>query len=177
MRDGGLIKVRSWSPDGQVSDIEEFIFKAPRDLWEISLSPPDSPRSPELAVDSERGTFWEAGVSAESPLNLVIDMGEKREIRGFTYQPARREFLGTIERNTLEDTTHGAVNEYRLLGSEDGETWKVLAEGQFKYRKYAFLDSKRIDFPETVSCRYLKFTAISSINEGETVNVEDLSVY
>ena len=176
MKDGGVLRVRSWSPEGQVSDIEEFVFRAPRDQWKISCLPQKDKSEPALAVDPEKGTFLEAPIT-DGPVSLVIDMQEERNLKGFIYQPARREVLGTIERGSLEDTTRGAVDEYRLLGSKNGETWDVLAEGSFKYRKYAFLDAKRIDFEAALRCRYLKFEAISAIHGGDTVNVEDLSVF
>jgi len=174
--EGGVVRVRSWSPDGQVSDIEEFVFRAPRDKWNLSFRDSALSGDPGLAVDPEKGTFPEASIT-DAPVSLVIDMREERALRGFIYQPARREVLGTIKRNSLEDTTRGAIEKYRLLGSPDGEAWNVLSEGSFKYRKYAFLDAKKIDLAEPASCRYLKFEAISAINGGDTVNVEDFSVY
>ena len=174
--EGGVVKVRSWSPDGQVSDIEEFVFKAPRDQWSIRLESAGSSGSLDLAADSKEGTFWESEFSGE-PVSLLIDMGRERTLGGFSYQPARREVYGTIERNSLEDTTRGAIDRYRLLGSKDGEAWETLSEGNFEYRKYAFLDAKVIDFSQPANCRYLKFQAISVINEGDTVNVQDLAVF
>ena len=176
MSEGGIVRVRSWSPDGQVSDIEEFVFKAPRDKWEISTQPHGDEGDPALAVDDDKGTVWECGIT-DSPASLTIDMQEERALRGFIYQPARREVFGAIERNSLEETTRGAVAEYRLLGSRDGENWEILSEGKFQYRKYAFLDARRIDFSEPVNCRHLRFEALSAIDDGDTVNVEDFSVY
>lgn len=177
LKAGALIRARSYSPDGQVSDIEEFVIKAPTENWSINVSTPSPPGFINLAIDQQPGTFWEAGFTAGDPINFIIDMGESNELRGFLYQPARREFYGTVERNALEDTTYGAIQDYQLLASPGGATWEPVVEGSFNYRKYAFLDPKRINFTDPVTCRYLKFVALSSINESDKVNVEDFSVF
>ena len=112
------------------------------------------------AIDGDRKTVWRA--SALTP--LVVDMGDKVEVSGFSYAPS----IG-------EDLT-GTIYKYAFYVSLDGESWtKCEASGEFSNIMHNPVPYF-VRFGKTYPARYFKLEPLSEINNKNVVTVGEVGI-
>ena len=123
----------------------------------------DTPAS--NAIDGNISTFWSTGWSkgtTEFPNWLSVDLGESKTLCGINY-------------TARQNNTNGAVGDYRVFVSDDGESWgSAVAGGKFvtgNAKQSAYFDA-------AVTGRYVKFVAYNDIGAAktETTTVAEFSV-
>lgn len=133
----------------QLSDV-------PVDGWQVVGGNADSRK----AIDGDRKTVWRA--SALTP--LVVDMGDKVEVSGFSYAPS----IG-------EDLT-GTIYKYAFYVSLDGESWtKCEASGEFSNIMHNPVPYF-VRFGKTYPARYFKLEPLSEINNKNVVTVGEVGI-
>ena len=133
----------------QLSDV-------PVDGWQVVGGNADSRK----AIDGDRKTVWRA--SALTP--LVVDMGDKVEVSGFSYAPS----IG-------EDLT-GTIYKYAFYVSLDGESWtKCEASGEFSNIMHNPVPYF-VRFGKTYPARYFKLEPLSEINNKNVVTVCEVGI-
>ena len=133
----------------QLSDV-------PVDGWQAVGGNADSRK----AIDGDRKTVWRA--SALTP--LVVDMGDKVEVSGFSYAPS----IG-------EDLT-GTIYKYAFYVSLDGESWtKCEASGEFSNIMHNPVPYF-VRFGKTYPARYFKLEPLSEINNKNVVTVGEVGI-
>lgn len=133
----------------QLSDV-------PVDGWQVVGGNADSRK----AIDGDRKTVWRA--SALTP--LVVDMGDKVEVSGFSYAPS----IG-------EDLT-GTVYKYAFYVSLDGQSWtKCEASDEFSNIMHNPMPYF-VRFGKTYPARYFKLEPLSEINNKNTVTVGEVGI-
>ena len=112
------------------------------------------------AIDGDRKTVWRA--SALTP--LVVDMGDKVEVSGFSYAPS----IG-------EDLT-GTIYKYAFYVSLDGQSWtQCEASGEFSNIMHNPVPYF-VRFGKTYPARYFKLEPLSEINNKNVVTVGEVGV-
>ena len=133
----------------QLSDV-------PVDGWQVVGGNADSRK----AIDGDRKTVWRA--SALTP--LVVDMGDKVEVSGFSYAPS----IG-------EDLT-GTIYKYAFYVSFDGQSWtKCEASGEFSNIMHNPVPYF-VRFGKTYPARYFKLEPLSEINNKNVVTVGEVGI-
>ena len=133
----------------QLSDV-------PVNGWQVVGGNADSRK----AIDGDRKTVWRA--SALTP--LVVDMGDKVEVSGFSYAPS----IG-------EDLT-GTIYKYAFYVSLDGQSWtKCEASGEFSNIMHNPVPYF-VRFGKTYPARYFKLEPLSEINNKNVVTVGEVGV-
>lgn len=133
----------------QLSDV-------PVDGWQVVGGNADSRK----AIDGDRKTVWR--VSALTP--LVVDMGDKVEVSGFSYAPS----IG-------EDLT-GTIYKYAFYVSLDGQSWtKCEASGEFSNIMHNPVPYF-VRFGKTYPARYFKLEPLSEINNKNVVTVGEVGI-
>lgn len=128
----------------------------PVDGWQVVGGNADSRK----AIDGDRKTVWRA--SALTP--LVVDMGDKVEVSGFSYTPS----IG-------EDLT-GTIYKYAFYVSLDGESWtKCEASGEFSNIMHNPVPYF-VRFGKTYPARYFKLEPLSGINNKNVVTVGEVGI-
>lgn len=128
----------------------------PVDGWQIVSGNADSRK----AIDGDRKTVWRA--SALTP--LVVDMGDKVEVSGFSYAPS----IG-------EDLT-GTIYKYAFYVSLDGQSWtKCEASGEFSNIMHNPVPYF-VRFGKTYPARYFKLEPLSEINNKNVVTVGEVGI-
>jgi len=114
------------------------------------------------AMDGNPGTIWHAvwwsGVSTPLPHEIVVDLGESREITGFTHltRPAA--------------SKNGNIKDYEVYLSDRPEAKKPLAKGT-PVAKGTFeneVGESVVKFDAPVKGRYFRLRALSNINGQPT---------
>lgn len=93
--------------------------------------------------------------------SLVIDMVDETSFDGFSFLPDR-------------STNNGLVLAYSFSVSDDGETWKDIAEGEFSNIENNPI-RQTIPLPKT-KARYIKFTPLR-LSQGNNASIADFKIY
>lgn len=132
------------------------LSNVPVDGWQVVGGNADSRK----AIDGDRKTVWRA--SALTP--LVVDMGNKVEVSGFSYAPS----IG-------EDLT-GTIYKYAFYVSLDGQSWtKCEASGEFSNIMHNPVPYF-VRFGKTYPARYFKLEPLSEINNKNVVTVGEVGI-
>lgn len=132
------------------------LSNVPVDGWQVVGGNVDSRK----AIDGDRKTVWRA--SALMP--LVVDMGNKVEVSGFSYAPS----IG-------EDLT-GTIYKYAFYVSLDGQSWtKCEASGEFSNIMHNPVPYF-VRFGKTYPARYFKLEPLSEINNKNVVTVGEVGI-
>lgn len=111
---------------------------------------------PENAVDGNPQTIWHSKWGDKThPHWLMVDFGEVRELRGFSYVPRA-------------DIGNGTISDFRLEVTTDGEKWTTAAKGQFACSAEEPLQS--IKFNKPVSCRAARLVAVGKKHGKGDIN-------
>ena len=133
----------------QLSDV-------PVDGWQVVGGNADSRK----AIDGDRKTVWRA--SALTP--LVVDVGDKVEVSGFSYAPSIGEDL------------RGTIYKYAFYVSLDGQSWtKCEASGEFSNIMHNPVPYF-VRFGKTYPARYFKLEPLSEINNKNVVTVGEVGI-
>jgi hypothetical protein len=132
------------------------LSNVPVDGWQVVGGNADSRK----AIDGDRKTVWRA--SALMP--LVVDMGNKVEVSGFSYAPS----IG-------EDLT-GTIYKYAFYVSLDGQSWtQCEASGEFSNIMHNPVPYF-VRFGKTYPARYFKLEPLSEINNKNVVTVGEVGI-
>lgn len=144
----------------QLSDI-------PADEWRV-VSPAtaaapgssDDKGVPVLAIDGNRNTVWRS--SALTP--LVVDMGRKVDVTGFSYAPA------------MGDDLTGTIYKYAFYISRDGKNWtKCDVNGEFSNIMHNPVPYF-VRFGKTYPARYFKLEPLAEINNKPCVSIAEVGI-
>ena len=78
---------------------------------------------------------------------LDWDLGKSHALSGIAYQPPR------------DGTRDGAIGRFKVFGSSDGTTWRLITDDNFIDVEKA-TDALFLPFPETVSARHIRFLPV-----------------
>ena len=83
------------------------------------------------------------------PHHLAVNLGEEKELEGFTYTPR-------------QSGNNGDIKEYEFYVSNDGENWgEPISSGEFTYSGKNKIE---IRFNQPVSGQYIKLVGLSAVN-------------
>lgn len=99
------------------------------------------------AIDEDPTTFWESDMN-----ELVVDLGENYNVKGFTYLPPQNRYM------------KGIVSHYTFSTSVDGKMWSSVATGEFSNIKNNPIE-QRVDF-ESVNAKFIKLKAINTVDKN-----------
>lgn len=147
MRGGG--ELTAWykaNPDMKTKISFEKIESVQTEV--IYASSEESGEGAKNLVDGDPNTIWHTMYSvtvAKHPHWVDFDMGDVKNIKGFTYLPR-------------QDGPNGNIKDYTIQVSMDGKNW---GEPVMKSAFARNLNEKRVMLPSPVKARYLRFTALS----------------
>lgn len=111
-------------------------------------------------IDCNRETFWKA----DGLWPVVIDLGAKYDIAGFTYAPVEGDDLS------------GTIFKYSFYVSMDGTTWKkCIVDGEFSNIMHNPVPYY-VRFGKKVEARYIKLVPLREINSRETTSVGEIGI-
>lgn len=166
---GGTVKAKAFIPDtNQASSTAVEIFDISSAGWKvISASSEQLPGEPkEAVIDGDADTIWHTRWNPDSPgypHEIVIDLGEKLTLQGFTYTPRTGSLNGTIKT-------------YEFYVSDDGSNWgKPGAKGEFGNIKNN-PTKQTILFKSPESGRYIKLVALCEVEGRNWASAAEIGV-
>jgi beta-galactosidase len=153
LSDGGVVQAweekAGYLTGGIVT--ETFPKQLVRRRWKVTASS-EQPNEGEAThvFDGNANTFWHTQYGlflAKHPHHISIDFGAPQTIAGLIYLPR-------------QDNRNGRIADYTLSLSDDGKTWRQVAQGRFP--DGTALQTIRLPKPETT--RHIRLTAHSEQN-------------
>ncbi|MFJ1424800.1 glycoside hydrolase family 2 TIM barrel-domain containing protein [Capnocytophaga canimorsus] len=147
MRKGG--KVTAWEegkPNSKITMVFDKIESIPMQVLSAS-SEESGEGNAQNMIDGDANTIWHTMYSvtvAKHPHWVDFDMGEMRNIKGFTYQPRTSGW-------------NGMVKDYSIWVSNDAKNWIEIKKGTFPRST----NIQRVMFDKVQKARYIRFTALS----------------
>ncbi len=113
-------------------------------------------------IDGHSDTFWHSrwqGNAPNYPHNLVIDLGKRYKLDGFTYLSRQ------------DGNINGRIDKFALYVSIDGKNWaKPVITGHFRNTDKLQV----VGFHRPVAGRYIKLVALSGINNNRYAAIAEL---
>jgi alpha-L-fucosidase len=170
LRDGGTVKAYSFINDECRSAVETVIFGVDRSLWKVVSVSLDSPfknggcAGVEFLLNDDPTTYWHTYHNDKSksapPHEVILDMGKKIEVTGFTLMPRNAE---------------GAPDQYEFHLSRDGKSWELAAAGRFDDLNVN-QGMRSVHLAAAKSSRYIRFVAKHVVDDGDYVVVAGIGV-
>ncbi len=145
------------------SAVKSAKYGVSKEKWKvISISSGDN-KSVERIIDGDANTDWEFGNNENKlPQSIIIDMGETRNISGFTFTPKQ---IGS---------NSNLISNYEFYTSEDNITWSKQSEGEFSNIKHNPIE--QIKTFAAVKARFLRFVATAAVGNGQSVSIAEIGV-
>lgn len=119
------------------------------------------------AIDGDPNTYWTSGgigrgmSGTKHPHELTVRFPQPVAMNGLVLMPRQN------DRDHLGDT-----REYTVEISDDGQDWKEVLRG----RLASTWEPQRVQFPQTVSTRQLRFTSLSGFGNDSSTALAELAV-
>ena len=113
----GVVTVSAVSVDmatGKQSTVSREEFGVSRTKWKVIAADANAAR----VIDGEAWPGWHQ--RGMMPADLVINLGESLEIKGFRYLPDQSDYFPS-----------GIITFYEFYVSDNGSEWKLVSEGEF----------------------------------------------
>lgn len=142
----------------KASNASTLTAGVPKTKWKIVSAPAGT--NAKAAIDGNAATFWHTHMKQElrPPQSFVVDMGEARKLRAFTYLPRQ------------DGTTNGMTDRYVFEISLDGKSWKKVAEGEFGNLRANPIEQTISFTPE--KARYFRFTGTHALDKNHVSAAE-----
>lgn len=135
---------------------EEKLSDVPVDDWRVVGGDTNSC----LAIDGNKKTVWHS--STLTP--LIVDMGRKIDINGFSYTPS------------VNDDLTGTIYKYAFYVSLDGNSWvKCETAGEFSNIMHNPV-SYFVRFGKSYAARYFKLESLSEISNKSCISIAEIGI-
>ena len=116
-----------------------------------------------LMLDGDKTTMtW---IDKGFPVDVVIDMGETQNLKGFRYLPDQGDYW-----------LRGIITNYEFAVSNDGKEWNTVSGGEFANIAHNPL-WQVVKFKEPVDARYFRFRAIRNSKGWGDFGCAELDVF
>ena len=162
-------KVHSYAADetsGYKTDVIIDEFGVARDKWKVVSVDGKVSKDAVKAIDNDPKSFFITDNSAEKhPHELIIDMGEKLSINGFSYLPRQ------------DGQKDGIVYEYAFFVSEDGKSWEEpVALGTFSNIENNPI-AQVIKFNKCLNSRFIKLISKSTVRNSNISSFAEIDIF
>jgi hypothetical protein len=116
-------------------------------------------------IDGDPNTFWQAGApqgrGSKYPHVLTVSFNAPVSFDGLVLMPRQ---------NHREH--EGDIREYTVEVSDDGNAWREVARGAL----VSTFEPQPVRFPQTITARYLKLTALTGFGTDTTAALSELAI-
>jgi alpha-L-fucosidase len=157
----GKLEVRAIANDpvsGKCSPVTQEKFDIPRKDWKIIGIESDAAYR---ILDGNPSTAWHQNRDLKMPVDIIIDLGEKQNLCGFSYLPDQTRATGYI-------------SNYQFYVSEDNSDWKMVDEGEFaNINNNPLMQIKKF---EAVKARYIRLRALKNTRGNDDVGYAEIDI-
>lgn len=165
---GGTVRARAFLPDENKQSLAvSESFGLAKAKWKILSANFAKGGEPEKLIDEKPGTIWNTWTpdsSQGAPQSVVIDLGERVTLRGFTFLPRQ------------DAMTKGTPDRYELTVSDAPSAWPApVAAGEFSNIR-ASKELQTILFKPPATGRYVRVVFAHVLDDEKQVAVPELGL-
>lgn len=158
----GKVHVRAFAYDAlteKKSPKSQEEFDIARTNWKIIGT---ENKNAYAILDGDIETIWTQNENQALPVDLVIDLGNLENLKGFGYLPAQRAWKP------------GIINTYEFYVSNDGKNWRLIDHGEFSNVKNNPL--WQIKNFSSVKAKFIKLRALSNTEESNDISYAEIKI-
>ncbi|PKA97702.1 alpha-L-fucosidase [Flavobacteriaceae bacterium MAR_2009_75] len=150
------------SETGEQSESQMTYLDIAKKDWKVVSVSTGNIDETEKLIDENPSTSWATDKGVKTPQEIVIDLGESYELKGFTYLPIQDRY------------PFGIITDYEFAVSSNNRSWKTVSKGEFgNVVNNRILQT--INFKPTTG-RYIKLKAIMVDGEDHTASFGEVGV-
>ncbi|WP_041633019.1 alpha-L-fucosidase [Maribacter sp. HTCC2170] len=158
-----MVKGISYDPDtNEQSEITETYFDVSKKNWEVIHTTTGNMNDGIRLMDDDPNTFWSTDKGVSTIQEVIIDMGEVHNLKGFTYWPIQERY------------PFGIITNYEFYVSTDGKSWNRVVRGEFANIVNNRIQQK-VNFKSTKG-RYIRLRGIKVAGEDYTTSFGEIGV-
>ena len=159
MKSKGTVKaVLVDKTSGKHGPVEVADLDICKEKWKVRGNDKNSER----AIDGNPGTAYNFS-GKKYPIDIIIDLGERLNIKGFTYLPDQSRWA------------KGKIKEYEFYVSKNGRIWgRPVSSGEFSNIQNNPVWQKK-EFPP-VTGRYIKLRAVKEVTDQKVLGVAEIGI-
>lgn len=146
------------------SDIRSLLFDT-RIMRQLGATVEADSQNANAIIDGDPNTFWSSadarGNGPKYPHALTVHFPQPVAMDGLVLMPRQ---------NHREH--QGDIHDYTIQASDDGTNWQEIASGQLA----STFDPQQIHFPQTVTAKHLKLTALAGFGNDTSAALAELAV-
>jgi hypothetical protein len=126
------------------------------------------------AIDGDPNTYWLAGFTGRRPRQPDAAAQALRQPHVLTISfPAPIPMSGLVCMPRQNERGHeGDIRDYEIQASDDGQKWREVMRGEL----VSTFHPQQVRFPQVITARQLKFTALSGFGSDTTAALAELAV-
>lgn len=161
-------KISSYSQDetsGYKTEVSEEEYGISKDKWKVVSVNGVKTEEAKKAIDNKPQSFFiTARASANQANEIIIDIGAKNAVNGFSYLPRQ------------DGQKTGIIYTYAFYLSENGTKWSKSAEGTFSNIENS-PNRRIIKFEKVPGTRYIKLVSKSTIHQDTSASFAEIEVF
>jgi len=130
------------SENGNQTEPVSKYFDIAKNNWMVVSTTSGEINEANKIIDEDPNTFWATDEGVKVPQEVVIDLGDIYNLKGFTYWPIQERY------------PFGIITDYEFSVSTNGRNWKTVARGEFSNIVNSRLQ-QQVEF-ENSKGRYIK---------------------
>ncbi|MEP3211134.1 MAG: alpha-L-fucosidase [Maribacter sp.] len=147
VKDPTTLKMVSFdSLSGKQTESVSRDIDIPKRDWKVIEVSTGEIETADFMIDENPDTFWSTNKNRSTPQEVVIDLGSRYNLKGFTYWPIQERY------------PFGIITKYEFSVSTNARNWKSVSKGEFANIVNSRLQQK-VAFP-TTKARYIKLRAL-----------------
>lgn len=155
-KSGGSVKAIAIDQANRSSDVAYADLGMSKIGWKLSANINSPGESLQKAIDDNAYSRLEMkeNLSANLPIEFVIDMGKSNSIKAFTFLPG------------VQSVNESIIDGYSIEVSDDGKIWNKVMSGEFSNIRSNPVEQV-IGTKKIIHARYLKFTVKHISGKGD----------
>ncbi len=155
-----VIKAIAIDNEGKSSPVSSETFDVSKQRWSVKGIFKGKSQT-EFIFDGDPETAW--SLENKPPVDIVIDLGENLNLKGFKYLPDQGRW------------NPGIIFNYEIYISKNGKNWgNPVSKGEFSNIKNSPIWQEKT-FPVTTG-RFIKYRALSSAEENGKVGIAEFDI-
>ncbi len=158
-----VVTAVAYDPESkEFSEPRTVNFDIPKKNWKVIKVSSGKIEEALKMIDEDDTSWWSTARKEEPPQEVVIDLGQPYDLKGFTYYPPQDRW------------SIGIIANYEFEISKDNKKWKKVASGEF-----GNIENNPIEQTVTfnpVKGRYIKLKGLRTTDESGAISIGELGV-
>ena len=158
-----LVNTMAYNPENKQQTLSVAKrFDINKKEWKVIHITSGNKKQTVRMIDEDMNTYWTSSKQSKEKQEIVVDMGNIHQLKGFTYLPMQERWI------------KGVITHYQFFISLDNKQWEQVSAGEFGNIWNNPVEQK-IEF-NPIEARYFKLKAIKIHGDENVISVAEIGV-